>query len=347
MTQAKNRTRARGEFPRLNLSAETRAKFNDLLGEAPKLGLDPERVEAAGLPGLRALLALKQAAESGTAKKRDAHLGQLQSTMRLLQYRKHPELVQQLQARAMALQGRGGDTEVAHVTVGEIVLPRALQTRAVIEALGRAAGEAGIPLSHLRVGSGRNSINPRTGLPEFADSSEEPMEEITVTVPREEGLVQAPQDLPDEFKVYGDPGGGVNQYGTPAAMGVIGAASHAWTASGRAPFSVGDLSNSSGTKYPGHVSVDHRNGTGIDIRPIRTDGSGGRTNYTAPDYDREATQRLVDTLHATGGVRAIHYNDPAITGVIPDKSGLGKDSHIHDNHLHVQVDPNWRRPASR
>jgi hypothetical protein len=69
----------------------------------------------------------------------------------------------------MALQGRGGDTEVAHVTVGEIVLPKALQTRAVVEALGRAAGEAGIPLSHLRVGSGRNSVNPQTSLPEFAD----------------------------------------------------------------------------------------------------------------------------------------------------------------------------------
>ena len=118
MSKAKDRTQARGEFPRLNLSSETRAAFNELLIEAPKLGLDPERVEAAGLPGLRALLALKQAAESGTAKKRDAHLAQLQGTLRLLEYRKHPELVQQLQARAMALQGRGGDTEVAHVTVG-------------------------------------------------------------------------------------------------------------------------------------------------------------------------------------------------------------------------------------
>ena len=164
-------SRARGEFPRLKLSPETRAAFNGLLGEAPKLGLDPECVEAAGLPGLRALLALKQAAESRAGKKRDAHLDQLQNTLQLLQYRKHPELVQQLQARAMALQGRGGDTEVAHVTVGEIVLPKALQTRAVIEALGRAAGEAGISLAHLRVGSGRNSINPHTGQPEFFDAS--------------------------------------------------------------------------------------------------------------------------------------------------------------------------------
>lgn len=171
MTKATSRARARGEFPRLKLSAETRAAFNELLSEAPRLGLDPERVEAAGLPGLRALLALKQAAESGSAKKRDTHLAQLQGTLRLLQYRKHPELVQQLQARAMALQGRGGDTEVAHVSVGEIVLPSALQTRAVIEALSRAAGDAGIPLNRLRVGSGRNSINPQTGQPEFSETS--------------------------------------------------------------------------------------------------------------------------------------------------------------------------------
>ncbi len=185
----KTTSRARGEFPRLKISPETRAAFNGLLGEAPKLGLDPERVEAAGLPGLRALLALKQAAESRAGKMRDAHLDQLQSTLRLLQYRKHPELVQQLQARAMALQGRGGDTEIAHVTVGEIVLPKALQTRAVIEALGQAAGNAGIPLNRLRVGSGRNAVNPHTGQPEFFNpSDEEPMEEITVTAPRETGI---------------------------------------------------------------------------------------------------------------------------------------------------------------
>src|SRR5262249_48675999 len=112
MSRIKDRMRARGEFPRLNISSETRAAFNELLAEAPKLGLDPDRVEAAGLPGLRALLALKQAAESGSAKKRDAHLVQLQGTLQRLRYRKHPELVQQLQTRAMALQGRGGDTEV-------------------------------------------------------------------------------------------------------------------------------------------------------------------------------------------------------------------------------------------
>ncbi|MHB1208033.1 MAG: hypothetical protein ACYCZX_20890, partial [Rhodospirillaceae bacterium] len=293
MTTMKNRTRARGEFPRFNLSSETRAVFNDLLAEAPKLGLDPERVEAAGLPGLRALLALKQAAESGAGRKRDAYLTQLQGTLRVLQYRKNPELVQQLQARAMALQGRGGDTEVAHVTVGEIVLPKVLQTRAVLDALRQAAGGAGIPLAHLRVGSGRNSTNPQTGQPEFFDDSdkelpeeptpeeatsseepfsEAPIEEITVTAPRESGLVQLPQSLAKEFRIYGKPGGGVDQYGTPAAMGVVGAASQAWTADGHAPFNVGDMSNSAGTDYGHEKGGDHTTVIGIDIRPVRKDG---------------------------------------------------------------------------
>ncbi len=343
MSTTKNRTSARGEFPRLKISSETRTAFNELLAEAPKLGLDPDRVEAAGLPGLRALLALKQAAESRSDKKRDAHLGQLQGTLRLLQYRKHPELVQQLQARAMALQGRGGDTEVAHVTVGEIVLPKALQTRAVIEALGRAAGEAGIPLNRLRVGSGRNAVNPHTGLPEFADPSQEPMEEITVTAPRETGLVQLPQDLPGEFRIYGTPPKGAGQYGVPSTMGVVGMASKQWTEAGNAPFNVGNMSLADGSYfYPHTKKGDHTTGTAFDIRPVRTDGKNAGTDFTSADYDRAATQRLVDTLRATGGVKEIFFDDPEISGV----RSLGPKS-PHTNHLHVQVDPNWQRPRRR
>ena len=70
-------------------------------------------------------------------------------------------------ARELAAQGRGGDTEIAHVTPGEIVLPQPLQTPAVLDALREAAMRANIPLEQLRVGSGHNSINPQTGQPEF------------------------------------------------------------------------------------------------------------------------------------------------------------------------------------
>ncbi len=70
-------------------------------------------------------------------------------------------------AAQLARQGRGGDTEIAHLTVGEIVLPQMLQTPGVLNALRQAAVEANIPLERLRVGSSRNSINPNTGMPEF------------------------------------------------------------------------------------------------------------------------------------------------------------------------------------
>jgi hypothetical protein len=122
-------------------------------------------------------------------------------------------------------------------------------------------------------------------------------------------------------------------------MGVVGAASHAWTASGRAPFNVGDMSNNRGTKYEPHKGVGHRNGTGIDIRPVRTDDTGDRSNYKAPSYDRQATQQLVDTLRATGGVQAIYFNDPEIKGV--------EYLDGHDDHLHVQVNQNWRRTPGK
>jgi len=84
------------------------------------------------------------------------------------------------QARELAAQGRGGDTEIAHVTPGEIVLPHALQTPYVLDALRQAATEAGIPLDRLRVGSPANNINPDTGVAEFYGVSDEPIEEIVV-----------------------------------------------------------------------------------------------------------------------------------------------------------------------
>jgi hypothetical protein len=65
---------------------------------------------------------------------------------------------------ALAQEGRGSDTEIAHVAEGEVVLPAALQTPAVIL---EAAAAAGVPLGRLRVGHARNSINPTTGAPEF------------------------------------------------------------------------------------------------------------------------------------------------------------------------------------
>ncbi len=71
------------------------------------------------------------------------------------------------QAEDLAAQGRGEDTEIAHVARGEIVIPAALQTAELLKILRLAAEEHGIPFDRLRVGSRRNSINPNTGVAEF------------------------------------------------------------------------------------------------------------------------------------------------------------------------------------
>jgi len=71
------------------------------------------------------------------------------------------------QARELAAQGRGDDTEVAHVALGELVVPRALQSPEVLDTLRRAAAEHNIPLQMLSVGNAANRINPNTGQPEF------------------------------------------------------------------------------------------------------------------------------------------------------------------------------------
>src|SRR4051812_2731005 len=81
---------------------------------------------------------------------------------------KHTRLTHQ--ARQLAAQGRGNDTEVAHVARGELVVPRDLQNPEVLVALRHAAAVHNIPLEVLSVGNLMNSINPATGAPEFAHS---------------------------------------------------------------------------------------------------------------------------------------------------------------------------------
>ena len=152
---------------RWSLSPETRAKFVALLDEAQRLGIDRDEVAAGGLPGLRALVALKQAAESATKKTRDRALAEVQDAVHTLAHRKYPKLVSQFQARILALQGRGSDTEVAHVARGEVVVPEALQNPKVLAALHEAAALKGVAVGRLRVGSPQSDHNPDTGVPEF------------------------------------------------------------------------------------------------------------------------------------------------------------------------------------
>lgn len=65
-------------------------------------------------------------------------------------------------ARGMSKYGRYGDTMMAHVTPGEIVVPKNVQTPRVVNAIGQEMTSRGINPSRYVVGSGQNSINPTT-----------------------------------------------------------------------------------------------------------------------------------------------------------------------------------------
>lgn len=80
-------------------------------------------------------------------------------------------------AEKLAAEGRGDDTEVAHVTPGEIVIPRVFQTPEVLAALAHVAAAHGVPLDRFRVGDARNSVNPNAGAPEF-DMSDRDLDSI-------------------------------------------------------------------------------------------------------------------------------------------------------------------------
>ena len=128
------------------------------------------------------------------------------------------------------------------------------------------------------------------------------------------------------------PGTAANaQWGLPKAMQVVTAvASQLGNGRSYTPFGVGNISLLNGADFsPDHKG--HIDGLGIDVRPARVDGAQVGVSYQDNQYDREATQRLVDAFYATGQVTKVFFNDRKVRGVQPSKD--------HDNHLHVQLKP--------
>lgn len=68
----------------------------------------------------------------------------------------------------MAEAGRGTDTQLAHLSLGEIVIPRAfLDDPQVMQALQQIFEAGGADINEFTVGHAANKINPETGYPEF------------------------------------------------------------------------------------------------------------------------------------------------------------------------------------
>jgi hypothetical protein len=71
--------------------------------------------------------------------------------------------------KALARKGRGGDTEIGHLTEGELVVPVSILDRfpEARDVLFDAFREAGIDPDRYIVGAAENSVNPETGVREF------------------------------------------------------------------------------------------------------------------------------------------------------------------------------------
>jgi len=133
---------------------------------ASKHGIDPTAAADAGDQGA-AILDNVSRAKATKGKEQAKYIAVAQAGLRRLDEKKHTTLINGVQAKLLALQGRGGDTKVAHVTPGELVMLRSVLTP---ELAGLIAGEAmkqGIDPDRLVVGSQRASVNPETGVEEF------------------------------------------------------------------------------------------------------------------------------------------------------------------------------------
>ncbi len=86
-------------------------------------------------PATQAQAALNQARDAGDGGMRQEYLRAAQQHIAAIDPRREPKALQRLQAQMLALQGRGGDTEIAHLTPGEMVIPAWMQTPEVMRYL--------------------------------------------------------------------------------------------------------------------------------------------------------------------------------------------------------------------
>jgi cellobiose-specific phosphotransferase system component IIA len=105
---------------------------------AKSVGIDPDLAAEAGDSAKAALNALRSAKASKSSD-RIKHIRAAQAELKSIDVKQHPKLVNAIQAQLLALQGRGGDTEIAHLTPGEVVLPRSLQTPALMKQIAALA----------------------------------------------------------------------------------------------------------------------------------------------------------------------------------------------------------------
>jgi hypothetical protein len=133
---------------------------------AKDVGIDPYLAADAG-EDARSILAALRRAKTAKGAEKAKHISAAQTELRKLSPQQHGKLINALQAKVLALQGRGRDTAVAHLEPGEMVVPRAVLTPQLVKLIAAEAAKLGIDPKQLIVGGRKASINPATGAEEF------------------------------------------------------------------------------------------------------------------------------------------------------------------------------------
>lgn len=163
-------------------------------------------------------------------------------------------------------------------------------------------------------------------------------------------LIQLPQVRGKGYYCYWGKGGGPHrQFGTPATIQTLERVANIFffkmkynepAIPGNRPYreiGIGELSFAKGG--PIHPHKEHRWGTEVDIRPLRKDGKEFPVTVDDPQYDREATRILIQSLLEHLNVAEILFSDrkivydPKLKG--EQRLKWGGAGHIHHLHVHM------------
>lgn len=128
-------------------------------------------------------------------------------------------------------------------------------------------------------------------------------------------------------RLNGAPDRGAFQYPHPIMMQAILRVGLEWQAIDKRRFGVGNISLADGPKNKEHKG--HRNGLQVDMRALRKDGREEPVTWTQPEYDREATAKLIDLFRTFAPVRLVLFNDTSIPFVLAAAR--------HDDHFHLEL----------
>jgi murein endopeptidase len=144
------------------------------------------------------------------------------------------------------------------------------------------------------------------------------------------GFFKVPQN-PEQgghgYYTYGTPARGAGQFAHPRLLSLLNFIEHRWQGLDDRKIGFGNISLAGGVKFDPHEG--HQSGLDIDVRPIRKDGLEIPVRWTEPQYDREATAKLIGMFFASGIIKVIYFNDLKIARVKPRFK--------HDNHFHVTI----------